>query len=234
MAHKQVRRITSSRGSGKGSSGAKNKSRTSTIPRSSRQSKKTVFTRRGEELQSRNPAKSDLRDYLRTNWRNLPDRSRSSRTRAFNVLADLRRAEEQGRKLTFSQAVKDHDTTSRNVKRWLGSEFRQERPGGKIAFSQSDSRKYTLYIPNTKGERRVPVRTGSSKDREITGQWLTAAAFHSRGEPERMEAFIKKHGHAPIVAGVRLPTGDYELGKISKNIDNWREVFEQFYKGTRR
>src|SRR5712692_10269782 len=90
MAQKILRRITPSRGSGKGSSGAKIKSRINT----------SVSTGRGS-VKEVTPTLTVSTEY------DLSIRSLRTQSNLLHVGADMRLAEVRGEKLTFSQAARN-------------------------------------------------------------------------------------------------------------------------------
>ena len=86
------------------------------------------------------------RDTSHKTSRNLPARSQEARARAFHVLSDLRRDPSK----TLSQAASDREVSLRTVRHYIGSQLKQERPGGRITVTKSDRLRTTLYIPTTK------------------------------------------------------------------------------------
>jgi hypothetical protein len=74
--------------------------------------------------------------------RNLSERSQSTRAKALHVLSDLRRDP----KLTLSRAAKNREVSPRSIRKYIGSQLKQERPGGKLRVA-----------------RRIPSQVGAEK-----------------------------------------------------------------------
>src|SRR5215469_1336543 len=66
--------------------------------------------------------------------RNLSARSRSTRAKTLHVLSDLRRDPQ----LTFTQAAKNREVSPRSIRKYIASQLKQERPGGRLRVATSD------------------------------------------------------------------------------------------------
>jgi len=153
--------------------------------------------------------------------RNLSERSQAARAKALHVLSDLRRDP----KLTLSQAAKNREVSPRSVWKHIGSQLKQERPGGRIRVTASDRLRATLHIPSTKPDVLIPIRTKSSKERYLVGDWFASIVEAGRGDFSRLNQFPK----GVYIDGVRLPTGAYEVQKILEAMENSESPFEQLY-----
>jgi hypothetical protein len=153
--------------------------------------------------------------------RNLSKRSQSTRAKALHVLSDLRRDP----KLTLSHAAKNREISPRSVRKHIGSQLKQERPGGRIRVTVSDRLRATLHIPSTKPDVLIPIHTKSSKERYLVGEWFASLVEAGRGDFSRLNQFPKEI----YIDGVRLPTGAYEVQKIIEAMENSESPFEQLY-----
>jgi hypothetical protein len=153
--------------------------------------------------------------------RNLPERSQSTRAKALHVLSDLRR----DAKLTLSQAARNREVSPRSIRKYIGSQLRQERPGGKLRVTTSDRLRATLHIPSTKPDVLIPIHTRGSKERYLVGEWFASIKEAGRGDFSRLNRFPK----GTYIGGVRLPTGAYEVQKILEALENSESPFERLY-----
>jgi len=153
--------------------------------------------------------------------RNSSARSQSTRAKALHVLSDLRR----DAKLTLSQAARNREVSPRSIRKYIGSQLRQERPGGKLRVTTSDRLRATLQIPSTKPDELVPIQTKSSKERYLVGEWFAAIKEAARGDFSRLNKFPKR----TYVNGVRLPTGSYEVQRILEAMETAEQPFEHLY-----
>src|SRR5437660_10415438 len=110
-----------------------------------------------DQLKSRIRTSSVVRPH---STRNLSERSQSTRAKELHVLSDLRRDP----KLTLSQAAKNREVSPRSIRKYIGSQLKQERPGGKLRVTSSDRLRATLHIPSTKPDFLIPIHTKSSKE----------------------------------------------------------------------
>src|SRR6266550_3858569 len=76
---------------------------------------------------------------FRSFFRNLSERSQSARSRAFHVLADLRR----NPNLTFTQAADNRGVSTRSIHKYLRSALRPDE-SGRIKAKPSDRLRVTL------------------------------------------------------------------------------------------
>src|SRR4029077_9265629 len=130
--------------------------------------------------------------------RNFSERSQSARAKALHVLSDLRRDPT----LTVSQAAKNREVSPRSIRKYIGSQLRQERSGGKLRVTTSDRLRATLRIPSTRPDVLIPIHTKSSKERYLVGEWFASIKEAGRGDFSRLNRFPK----GTYIGGVRLPT----------------------------
>lgn len=152
---------------------------------------------------------------------NRSARSQSTRVKALHVLSDLRRDP----KLTLSQAAKNREVSPRSIRKYIGSQLKQERSGGKLRVTSSDRLRATLYIPSTKPDVLIPIHTRSSKERYLVGEWFASVKEAGRGDFSRLRRFPK----GTYIDGVRLPTGAYEVQKILEAMESSESPFERLY-----
>jgi len=153
--------------------------------------------------------------------RNLSERSQSTRAKALHVLSDLRRDP----KLTLTQAARNREVSPRSIRKYIGSQIRQERPGGKLRITSSDRLHAILHIPSTKPDVLIPIHTKSSKERYLVGEWFAAIKEAGRDDFSRLKRFPKQ----TYINGVRLPTGAYEVQKILEAMETSESPFERLY-----
>jgi hypothetical protein len=152
---------------------------------------------------------------------NRSARSQSTRVKALHVLSDLRRDP----KLTLSQAAKNREVSPRSIRKYIGSQLRQERSGGKLRVTSSDHLRATLHIPSTKPDVLIPIHTKRSKERYLAGEWFASIVEAGRGDFSRLNRFPK----GTYIDGVRLPTGPYEVQKILEAMETSESPFERLY-----
>jgi hypothetical protein len=153
--------------------------------------------------------------------RNLSERSQSTRAKALHALSDLRRDP----KLTLTQAARNREVSPRSIRKYVGSQIRQERPGGKLRITSSDRLHAILHIPSTKPDVLIPIHTKSSKERYLVGEWFAAVKEAAGGDFSRLNKFPKR----TYVNGVRLPTGSYEVQRILEAMETAEQPFEHLY-----
>jgi hypothetical protein len=107
----------------------------------------------------------------------------------------------------------------------VGSELKQERPGGRIRVTASDRLRSTLQIPSTKPNVLIPIHTKSSKERYLVGEWFASLIEAGRGDFTRLNRFPKR----TYIDGVRLPTGAYEVQKILEALETSESPFDRLY-----
>jgi hypothetical protein len=191
MAQKRLRRITSSRGSGKGSSGANNKTRSLSVPRSQRQGKRTTpdLSRFRSPLGPIDPAKL----------------SRDTRSRVINALNEGR----EHPNFPFSTLAKRWHLDPRSFYRHAKQAIRTDA-SGHVRVRPSDHLRLVLQIPTTKPGEYQTIVTRSSKERQQLGEWWAAMNEARAGKFARLNAFPKN----TLIDGVRLPTSPYEVQKL--------------------
>jgi hypothetical protein len=153
--------------------------------------------------------------------RNLFARSQSARAKALHVLSDLRRDPQ----LTLSHAARNREVSPRSIRKYIGSQLKQERPGARIRVTASDRLRETLNIPSTKPDVLIPIHTKSSKERYLIGEWFASLKEAGRGDFARLNRFPK----GTYIDGVRLPTGTYEVQKILEAMESSDSPFERLY-----
>lgn len=151
----------------------------------------------------------------------LSKRSQSTRAKALHVLSDLRRDPN----LTLSQAAKNRDVSPRSIRKYIGSQLKPGRSGGRLRVTSSDRLRATLHIPSAKPGVLIPIHTKSSKERYLVGEWFASIVEAGRGDFSRLNQFPK----GTYIGGVRLPTGAYEVQKILEAMDNSESPFERLY-----
>ena len=151
----------------------------------------------------------------------LSARSQSTRAKALHVLSDLRRDP----KLTLTQAAMNREVSPRSIQKYIGSQLKQDRPGGRIRVAASDRLRATLNIPSTKPDVLIPVHTTNSKERYLIGEWFAAIKEAAHGDFRRLNKFPKR----TFVNGVRLPTGSYEVQRILEAMETAEQPFERLY-----
>jgi hypothetical protein len=147
--------------------------------------------------------------------------SRSRRIKALHVLSDLRRDPN----LSFTQAAKNREISTRSVRKEIRSQLKQGRPGGRIRVTASDRIRETMQIPSTRSDDLIPIHTKGSKERYLVGEWIAAIKEAGRGEFARLKRFPK----GTFIDGVRLPTGAYEVQKILEAMETSESPFERLY-----
>jgi len=151
----------------------------------------------------------------------LSERSQSTRSKALHVLADLRR----DRSLTLTQSAKNREISTRSLWKHIGSELKQNRPGGRIRVTGSDRLRATLNIPSTKPDLLIPIQTKSSRERYLVGEWFASINEAARGDFDRLNKFPK----GTVIGGVQLPTGAYEVQRILEAMESAESPFERLY-----
>jgi len=148
-------------------------------------------------------------------------RSQSARRKALHLLSDLRRDP----KLTLTQAAKNRDVSPRSIRKYIESQLKQDRPGGRIRVTASDRLRETLHIPSTKPDVLIPIHTKSSRERQQVGEWFASIKEAGRGDFVRLNRFPK----GTFVGGVRLPTGTHEVQRVLEAMETSEQPFEHLY-----
>src|SRR5947209_8147921 len=112
-------------------------------------------------------------------------RSESERIKALHVLSDLRRDPN----LSLTQAARNREISIGSVRKHIGSQLRQEGPGGRIRVTKSDRLRATLHIPSTKPDVLIPIHTESSNERYLVGEWFASINEAARGDFDRLNRF---------------------------------------------
>jgi hypothetical protein len=133
----------------------------------------------------------------------LSARSESSRDRAFAALRAMRHG------ASISRAARENGITPRTVKRYLGTELLQDRPGGRIRATKSDQRIRYLQIPDDPtGSKEIKVR-GPKAASEVARYKAAVNRFLS-GDPSAL-----KEWHGKKIAGHALLTDENTLKALA-------------------
>jgi hypothetical protein len=157
----------------------------------------------------------------RVNVSKLTPRSLSARSRALNVLADMRRSPS----LTFTQAARNREINPRSVRRYVISALRKDS-AGRIKARVSDRFRETIYIPSTKPDERIPIRTRNNRERQLIGQWLKAVNAAGRGD----FLLIREFQSGQMIDGVLLPTGPYQIQRLLEALADEESPYEGLYR----
>jgi hypothetical protein len=153
--------------------------------------------------------------------RKLSQRSQSTREKTLHVLSDLRRDPN----LTVTQAAKNREVSVPSIRKYIGSQLKQQSTGGRIRVTASDRLHATLQIPGTKPGVLIPIRTKSSKERYLVGEWLASINAAARGDFDRLNRFPK----SIVIDGVQLPTEANEAQQILEAMEGAETPFERLY-----
>jgi hypothetical protein len=151
----------------------------------------------------------------------LSARSQEARARALHVLADLRRNPE----FTISQAAHNREVSLSTIRRYIGSQLKQDRPGGRITVTKGDRLSAYLYIPTTQPDVFQNIHAHGSEERALVGEWIAALNEAARGDFTRINKFPK----GKSIDGVRLPTDTYEVQRVLEAMANSEKPFEDLY-----
>lgn len=116
-----------------------------------------------------------------------------ARQRALGALTDMRHG------ASLSQAARDNGVTIRTIKRYVGSELLQGRPGGRIRVTKSDRLLRYLQLPGVDGPVEITAR-GSKQATEISRYKAAVNRFLAGG------ANALKPWRGKKIAGVELIT----------------------------
>jgi len=156
-----------------------------------------------------------------TSSKRLSHRGQAERTKALHVLSDLRRDPN----LALTQAAKNREISLDAIRKYIGPQLIQERPGGRIRVTQSDRLQAALQIPSDKPDVLVPIHTRSSKERYLVGEWFASINEASRGDFTRLKQFPKDI----VIDGVRLPTEPHDVQRILEAMEAAEQPFEHLY-----
>jgi hypothetical protein len=115
------------------------------------------------------------------------------RERSLKALRAIRRGD------SLAKAARENGLTIRSVKRYVGSELVQERPGGRIRATKSDSLLRPLQIPGPDGPRDITVR--GSKTASKFAKYKASINRLLRGDRNAMSEW-----HGKKIAGIELLT----------------------------
>lgn len=121
-----------------------------------------------------------------------------ARERALKALWAIRRGD------TLSKAARENGVSIRTIKRYVGSELVQERPGGRIRATKSDRLIRYLQIPGPDGPRDISIR--GSKVASQFAQYKGAINRLLAGDGKAMAAW-----HGKKIAGIELITDEKTL-----------------------
>jgi len=153
--------------------------------------------------------------------RNLSGRSQAARAKGIHVLSDLRRDPN----LTVTHAAANREVSLRSIWKHIGSELKQDRPGGRIRVTKSDRLRATLHIPSMKPDVLIPIQTKSSRERYLVGEWFASIKEAAGGDFDRLNKFPK----SAVIGGVQLPTGADEVQRTLEAMEGAESPFERLY-----
>ena len=130
------------------------------------------------------------------------ERSQTARERAMAALSAIRRG------ATLSRAARENGITPRTVRRYVGAELLQDRPGGRIRATKSDSLIRYLVIPGPDGPREISVR--GSKTASEFAKYKAAVNRFLRGDRDAMADW-----HGKKIAGIELITASNTLKSLA-------------------
>jgi hypothetical protein len=134
----------------------------------------------------------------------LSDRSSSARDRSTHALRDMRHGS------SASKAARDNGVTLRTMKRYVGSEFLQDRPGGRIRATKNDRLVRYLQIPGLHGPIEITAR-GSKEAREAA-RYKAAVNKFLAGDRNALAPW-----HGKKIAGVEVITEARTLKSLAQN-----------------
>ena len=201
---------------------------TSSVPQRISRRKRTVFTRRGEELQSHNPRspRESKQPTSGLDSENRVPRSEYTRSNLLRVASDMRRAVARGEKLTFSRAAKERGVDPRSRFNHLTKLFYKDA-SGRIHARKTDNYAQKFSIPTTRPDVFDTITARGNEERSIVGRWLNAMKAAADGDFTLINAFPKN----VFVDGKRLPTAPYEVQRILEALEQSENAFEQQYYG---
>jgi hypothetical protein len=145
------------------------------------------------------------------------DKRAETRQRALRALTDMR----HGASLT--QAAHNNQITIRTMKRYVGSELLQERPGGRIVATKSDRLPRYLQLPGVDGP--VEITTRGSKDASEAARYKAAVNRFLAGDLNALAPWRGKK-----IAGVTLIT-DRQILKSLAHKDLLPYSLYRFFSG---
>jgi hypothetical protein len=116
-----------------------------------------------------------------------------ARERSLKALSAMRRGD------SLFKAARENGLTIRTVKRYVGSELVQDRPGGRIRATKSDRLLRPLQIPGPDGPRDIEVR--GSKTAARFAKYKASINRLLRGDRNAMSEW-----HGRRIAGIELVT----------------------------
>ena len=123
-----------------------------------------------------------------------------ARIRALHALARVRRGE------SLSQAARAEHVKLATIKKYLGSQFRQDAPGKRWKPTKSDRLTAQMNVLTPAGTKTVPIR--GSRERIRLGRYSKALRKWRRGEPgadAELAAFEGQTvGGHPLITDVKL------------------------------
>jgi hypothetical protein len=116
-----------------------------------------------------------------------------ARQRALRALTDMRHG------FSLSQAAHNNGITIRTMKRYVGSELVQGRPGGRIRATKSDRLPRYMLLPGADGP--VEITTRGSKDASKAARYKAAVNRFLAGDTKALAPWRGKK-----IAGLELIT----------------------------
>jgi len=133
----------------------------------------------------------------------LSKRSYFARDRSIRALWDIRHG------VPPSQAARDNRVTLRSLKKYLGAELIQDRPGGRIRATKSDRLVRYLQIPGLHGPIEITVR--GSKEASEVARYKAAVNRLLGGDLGAMAPW-----HGKKIADVELITATRTLKSLAQ------------------
>lgn len=131
-----------------------------------------------------------------------PKRRQLARERAIAALSAMRRG------ATLARAARENGVTARTVRRYVGSELVQGRPGARVRATKSDRLVRHLVIPGVNGPKEIPVR--GSKSASEFARYQSAVNRFLRGDRDALAAW-----HGKKIAGIDLITAGETLKSLA-------------------
>jgi len=165
----------------------------------------------GRRKRSRRPksrAESRLKHITRKTPRapvsRLSKRSLAARERAIHALRDMRRG------VSPTQSLRNNGVTLRTFKKYLASEIRQDRPGGRINVTKGDRRVRYLQLPGLHGP--IDTDTHGSREASRAAKYKADVTRALGGDVKALNPWKGKR-----IAGVELITDLETLKRLAQD-----------------
>lgn len=153
---------------------------------------------------SRNTSPKSLRNKGRRAVSGSSKRSLAAQDRSFHALADARHG------VPLSQALRDNGVTLRTFKKYLGSEIRQSRPGGRISVTKTDRHIRDLQLPGLQGPIALDAHGWAEARR--AARYKAAVNRFLAGDLKALKRWKGKK-----IAGVQLITDPETLKRLAQD-----------------